>query len=153
MTVINQNLIQDEIKRRLNLCNAYYDSVHNRLSSRPLSKNIKIRIYKTIILLAVLYGCETLSLTLREEHGLRVFKNRVPRRIFGPKGDEVIGGWIKLHNEELHNLYSSPSIIIMMKSRRIRGAENLARMGKKENAYRILVGKPEGSETTRKTLT
>jgi hypothetical protein len=79
------------------------------LSSRLLSKNIKIRIYKTVILLVVLYGCETWSLTLRGEHRLRVFENRVLRRIFRPKRDEVTGDWRKLHNEELHNLYSSPS--------------------------------------------
>jgi hypothetical protein len=67
-----------------------------------------------------LYGCETWSLTSREEHRLRVFENRVLRRIFGPKRDEVTEGWRKLHNEELHNLYSSPSIIRMIKSRAIR---------------------------------
>jgi hypothetical protein len=71
-----------------------------------LSKNLKIRIYKTIILPVVLYGCETWSLTLREEHGLRVFENRVLRRIFGPKRDEVTGEWRKLHNEDLRDLYS-----------------------------------------------
>jgi hypothetical protein len=70
----------------------------------------------------VLYGCETWSLTLREERRLRVFENRVVRRIFGTKRDEVIGGWRKMHNEELHNLYCSPSIIIMIKSRRMRWA-------------------------------
>jgi hypothetical protein len=81
-------------------------------SSRLISKNVKIRIYKTIILPLVLYGCETCSLTLREEYRLRVFGNRVLRRILGLKKDEVmIGGWRKLHNEELQNLYSSPSII------------------------------------------
>jgi hypothetical protein len=90
------------------------------VSSRLLSRNIKIRIYKTIILPVVLYGCETWSLTLREEHRLRVFESRVLRRIFGPKKHEVTGGWIKLHNEELHNLYSSPSIIKIIKSRRMR---------------------------------
>jgi hypothetical protein len=68
----------------------------------------------------ILYGCETWSLTLREEHRLRVFENKVLRRIFEPKRDEVTGGWRKLHNEELHNLYSSPSIIRIMKSRRLR---------------------------------
>jgi hypothetical protein len=103
-TVINQNLIQEEIKRRLNLGNACYLSVQNLLSSRLLSKNVKIRIYKTIILPLVLHGCETWSLTLREEHRLRVFENRVLRKIFGPTRDEVIGGWRKLHKEELHNL-------------------------------------------------
>jgi hypothetical protein len=81
------------------------------LSSRLLPKNIKIRIYKTIVLPVVLYGCETWSLTLREEHRLRVFENRVLRRIFGPKRDEVTGDLRKLHNEELRNLYSSPNII------------------------------------------
>jgi hypothetical protein len=105
-----------------------------------LPKNIKIRIYKTIILPVVLYGCETWSLTLREEHRLRVFENRVLRRIFGPKRDDVTGDWRKLHNEELHNLYSSPNIIRMIKSRRMRWAGHLARMGVTRNAYRILVG-------------
>jgi hypothetical protein len=76
--------------------------------------------YKTIILLVVLYGCETWSLTVRDEHKLRVFENRVLRRIFGPKRDGVTGGWRELHNEELHNLYSSPSIIRIIKSRRMR---------------------------------
>jgi hypothetical protein len=79
-----------------------------------LSKNIKIRIYRTIILPVVLYGCETWSIKLKEEHRLRVFENRVLKRKFGPKRDEVTGDWRKLHNEELHNLYS-PNIIRMMR--------------------------------------
>ncbi|PNF39555.1 hypothetical protein B7P43_G11082 [Cryptotermes secundus] len=108
-------------------------------SSRLLSKTIKIRIYRTIILPVVLYGCETWSLTLREEH-----RPTVSRRIFGPNRDQVTGGWRKLHNEELHNLYSSPSIIRMIKSRRMRFAGHVARIGEKRNAYRILVGKPQG---------
>jgi hypothetical protein len=91
-TVTNQNLIQEEIKRRLNSGNAHYHSVQNLLSSRLLSKNLKIRIYKTIILPVVLYGCGTLSLTLSEENRLRVFENRV-LRIFGPKRDEVTREW------------------------------------------------------------
>jgi hypothetical protein len=82
------------------------------LSSRLLSRNVKVKIYKTIILPVVLYGCEIWSLMLREEHILKVFENRVLRRIFGPKRDDVTGEWRKLHNEELHNLYSSPDIII-----------------------------------------
>jgi hypothetical protein len=90
------------------------------------------------------YGCETWSLTLREEHRLRVFENKVLRRIFGPKRDEVTGGKRKLHNEELRDLYSLPSIIRIIKSRRMRWAEHVARMGEKRNAYRLLVGKPEG---------
>jgi hypothetical protein len=77
------------------------------LSSHLLSRNVKVKIYKTIILTVVLYGCETKSVTLREEHRLRVFENRVPRRIFGPKRDEVTGEWRKFCSEELHNLYSS----------------------------------------------
>jgi hypothetical protein len=85
-----------------------------------------MRIYKTIILPVVLYGCETWSLTLRDQHRLRVFENRELRRIFGPKRDEVMGGWRKLHNEELHNLYTSPSIIRMIKSRRMRCAGQAA---------------------------
>jgi hypothetical protein len=87
------------------------------LSSSLLSRNVKVKIYKTIILPVVLYGCKTWSLTLREEHRLRVFENRVLRRIFGPKRDEVTGEWRKLHNEELHNLYSLPDIIRQVKSR------------------------------------
>jgi hypothetical protein len=85
-----------------------------------------------------------LSLTLREEHRLRVFENRVLRRIFGPKRDEVKGKWRKLHNEELRDLYSSPSVIRIIKSRRMRWAGHVARMGEKKNAYRLLVGKPDG---------
>jgi hypothetical protein len=91
-TITNENLIQEEVKRRLNSGNACYHSVQNLLSSRLLSKNIRVRIYKSIILPVVLYGCETWSLTLREEQRLRVFGNRVLRRIFGSKRDEVTGG-------------------------------------------------------------
>jgi hypothetical protein len=87
------------------------------LSSRLLSRNVKVKIYKTIILPVVLYGCETWYLKLREEHGLRVFENRVLSRIFGPKRVEVTGEWRKLHNEELHNVYSSSDIIRQVKSR------------------------------------
>jgi hypothetical protein len=93
------------------------------------------------ILPVVLYGCETWSLTLREELKLRVFENRVLRRIFGPKRD-VTGEWRKLHNEELHDLYSLPSIIRIMKSRRVRWAGHVARMRENRNTYRLLVGKP-----------
>jgi hypothetical protein len=99
-------------------------------------KNLKIKTYKTIILPVVLYGCETWSLTLREEHRLRVFENRVLRRIFGLKRDEVTGEWRKLHNKELHDLYSSPSIIRIIKPRRMRWVRQVARMGEKRNAYR-----------------
>jgi hypothetical protein len=105
---------------------------------------VKVRIYKTIILPVVLYGCETWSLTVREEHKLRVFEKRVLRRILEPKRDGVTGGWRKLHNEELHDLYSSPNIIRIIKSRRMRWVGHVVRMGEKRNAYRLLVGKPEG---------
>jgi hypothetical protein len=143
-TITNQNLIQEEIKRRMNSGNACYHLVQNLLASRLLSKNLKIRICRTIILPVVLYVCETWSLTLREEHRLRVFEHRVLRRIFRLKKDEVTGEWRKLHNEELGDLYSSPSLIRIMKSRRMRWADHVARMGEKRNAYRLLVGKPEG---------
>jgi hypothetical protein len=120
-------LIQGEIKRRLNSGNACYHSVQNLLSSNLLSKNVNIRIYKTVILPVVLYGYETWSLTLKEE-GLSVFENRVLRGIFGPKRDEVTGEWRKLHNEELRDWHSSPSIIRIINSRRMRVAGHVARM-------------------------
>jgi hypothetical protein len=114
------------------------------LSSRLLSRNVKVKIYKTIILPVVLYVCETWSLTLREENRLRVFENRVLRRLFGPRRDEVTGEWRKLHNEELHNLYLFPDIIRQVKSRRMRWAGHVARMGEDRKVYKVLVGKPEG---------
>jgi hypothetical protein len=141
--VANQTLIQEEIKRRQNLGNACYRSVQNLWSSRLLSKNLKIRIYKTIILLVVLYGMR--SLTLSEENRLKVFENRTVKRTFGPMRDEVTGGSRKLH-EELHNLYSSQSIIRLIKKRTTRWAGHVAQMGEKRNVYRILVGKPKGKK-------
>jgi hypothetical protein len=111
------------------------------LSSHLISKNLKIKIYKTVILPVVLYGCETWSLTLREEHTLRVSENRVLRRIFGPTREED-GSWRKLHNDELHSLYSSPNIVRVIKSRRMRWAGHVARMGEGRGVYRVLVGKP-----------
>jgi hypothetical protein len=103
-----------------------------------------LKIYNTIILPVVLYGCETWSLTLREEHRLRVFENRVLRRIFGPTRDEVTGEWRKLHSGELHNLYSTPDIIRQIKSRRMRWAGHVARMREGRKVYRALVGQPKG---------
>src|SRR5215831_10162697 len=144
VTLTGQNSTQEEIKSRLKLWNACYYSVQNPLSSRSLSKNLKSRIYKTIILPVVLYGCEAWPLTLREEHRLRVFENRVLRRVFGPKRDEVTGEWRKLHNEELKDLYPSPSIVQVVKSRRMRWAGHVARMGEERGVHRVLVGKPEG---------
>jgi len=109
-TLTNQNTIKVEIKSSLKSWNACYHTVQNLLFSSVLSKNLKIKIYRTIILPVVLYGCETWSLKLREKHKLRVFENRVLRRIFGPEREEIIGEWKKLHNEELSDLYSSPNI-------------------------------------------
>jgi hypothetical protein len=109
-----------------------------------LSKNTKIKVYRNIILSVVLYGCETWSLTLREEQRLTVFENKVLRRIFGPKGDEAIGEWRRLYNEELNDLYSSPNIIRVNKSRRTRWAGYVARIREKGGAYRSLFGRPEG---------
>jgi len=102
------------------------------------------KIYRTIILPVVLYGCETWSLTLREERRLRVFENRVLRRVFGSKRDEVTGEWRKLHNEELRDLYSLLNIVRVVKSRRMRWSGNVARMGEGRGVHRVLVGKPEG---------
>jgi len=121
-SVRNQNFIQKEIKNRLKSGNAYYHSVQHFLSSSVLPKNLKINIYKTIILSVVLYGCKTWSLTLMEERRLRVFEKKVLRRIFGPKRDEVTWEWRKLHNEELNDRYSSSNIFRVIKSRRMRWA-------------------------------
>jgi hypothetical protein len=149
MTLTNQNDIHDEIKSTLNSGNACYYSVQNLFVFPSHIKNLKIKIYKTVILPVVLYGCENWLLTLREEHRLRVFENRMLRRIFGPKREED-GSWRKLHNDELHSLYySSPNIVRMIKSRRMRWAGHVARM---------VEGRGEGfgwearkQETTRKT--
>jgi len=116
-TLTHLHSIQEEIKSRLKSWNACYHSVQNLLSSRLLSRNIKIKTYRTIVLPIVLYGCETWSLTLWEEHSLRVFENRVLRRIFGSTRVEATGEWRKLHNEELNNLYSQQNIIWVIKSR------------------------------------
>jgi hypothetical protein len=142
-TLTNQNDIHDEIKSRLDLGNACYYSVQNLLSSHLISKYLKIKIYKTVILPVVLYGCETWSLTLREEHRLRVSENRVLRKIRGPKREED-GSWRKLHNDELHDLYSSPNTVRVIKSRMIRWMEHVAHMGEGRGVYRVLVGRPKG---------
>jgi len=142
-TITDQNSIQEEIKSRLKLGNACYHSVQNLLSSRLLSKNLKIKIYITIILPVVLYRCETWSLTLREELRLRVFENRALRKVFGPKRDKVTGEWRKLYNEELNDLYSLPNIVRVVKSRRMIWTGHVARMGEDRCVHRVLVGKPE----------
>jgi hypothetical protein len=117
--------------------------VQNLLSSSLVSRNIKIKAYRTVILPVVLYGCETWSLTLREEHRLTAFKDKVFRKIFGPKRDEVTGDWRRLHNEEFYALYSSPNTIWVIKSRRMRWAGHVARIGDMRGTYRVLVGRPQ----------
>jgi hypothetical protein len=125
----DQNCMHEENKCRINSGNACYHSVQCLLSSRLVSRKLKVKIYKNIILQFVFYGFETWSLILREDHRLRVFENRVLRRIFGPKGDEVTEKRRKLQNGELHNLYSSPGIIRRIISRRMRWAGRVERMG------------------------
>jgi len=135
---MNQNCIQEEIKSRLKLGNACYHSVQNLLSSSLLSKNIKIKIYRTIILPVVSYGFETWLLTLRVKHKLKVFENRVLRRIFGTERDEVTGEWRSL-------VICTPNQIIrVIKSRRMSWSGHVACMGERRGVYRVLVGKPEG---------
>jgi hypothetical protein len=119
--------------------------IQSKIFCIPVSykENIKIKIYKTVILLVVLCGCETWSLTLGEEHRLRLFENRVLRRIFGPKREED-GSCRKLHNDEIHSLHSSPNVVRVIKSRRMRWARHVARMGEGRSVYRVLVERPEG---------
>jgi len=143
-TLTNQNSIAEEFKSILRSGNASYHPVEKLLYSRLLSKNLKIKIPGTIILPVVMYGCETWSLTLWEERKLRVFENMDLRRIFGPRRDEVTGEWRRLHKEELNDLYSSPNIMRVIKSRRMRWAGLVACMGEERVVYRVLVGKPEG---------
>ena len=113
--------------------------MQNLLSSSLLSKNLNIKIYRTIILSVVLYGCGTWSLSVREERRIRVL-----RSIFGPKRDQVTVEWRKLHNEELNDLYYSPNIVRVINSRRMRWVGHVARMGARIGVYRVSVGKPEG---------
>jgi len=126
-TLKNQNTIAEEIKSRLKSGNACYHSVQNLLSSRLLSKNLNINIYRTVVLPVVLYGFECWSLKLREERKLRIFDNRVLRKILGPGSDEVTGEWRRLHNAELNDLYSSPIVVRLITSRRMKWAGHVAR--------------------------
>jgi len=142
-TLTIKNSVQEEIKSRLRSGNACYHSVQNLLSSSLLSKNMMIKIHRTIILPVVLYGCETWSLTLKEERRLRMFENRVLRMILRPKRDEVTGEWRKLHNEELSDLHSSPNIILVIESRTMRWEGHVARIVEWRDVYRVMVGKPE----------
>ena len=139
-TLTNQNSKQEGIKSRLKSGIVCYHSVQNLLTSSFVSKNLKIKTYRTISLLVVLYG----SHKFREERRLRVFDNKVLRRIFGPQRDEVTMEWRKLNNEVLNDLYSSPNIVRVIKSRRTILAWQVAHLGERGGVYRVLVGKPEG---------
>jgi hypothetical protein len=108
-----------------------------------IAKNIKIKIHRTLILPVVLFGFETWSLKLREEPRLMVSGNRVLRRTSCPKRDEVTGEWRKVHNEELNDLYCSPNIVRMIKSKRMIWAEHVARIGERREVYGVLVWKSE----------
>jgi len=143
-TLTKQNSIQGEIKSKLNSGDACNHSVQNLLSASLLSKNVEIKIYRTIILPVVLCGCEAWLLTLREERRVRVFENRVLKRIFGPKREKVTEEWRKPHNKELNDLYSSPNIIWVIKLRRMRWVEHVACMGESRGVYWVLVAKPKG---------
>jgi hypothetical protein len=142
--ITSRNEVAEEIKSRLVSGNACFFSVQKLLASRLISRKLKLKLYRTVILPVILYGCESWSTTLADEHKLRVFENKVLRKIYGPKRDEITGEWRRLHNEELHELYDSPDIIRIMKSRRLRWAGHVARMGEKRRLYSIVVGKPEG---------
>jgi hypothetical protein len=135
-TLTDQNSIQEEIKSILKSGNSCYHSVQNCLSSSLLPKNVKIKIYRLVILPVDLCGYETWSLTLREERRLRVFENRV-LRIFYSKRDKVTGSWIKLQNEELHDLYPLSTIKPVIKSKRMRWAGYVARMGEGKGVYGV----------------
>jgi hypothetical protein len=125
----------------VNSGSACYHSVQNILSSYTVPKNIKLQIYKTTISHVVLYR-HMRSLTLKEEHRLAVFKNRVLRRMFGPKSEEAMGGWRKLYKEELHNFYTSQNITVI-KSWRMKSEEHVACIKERRNLCKILVRKPE----------
>jgi hypothetical protein len=132
--VTNQSCIHEEIESKLNLENNCCHSLQFLLSSRLLSKNINIEIYKKTTLPVILYGCQTCSLTPRQEHRLRVCENRV-LRIFEPKRKKVAGSWRRPHNDELHYMYTSPNIIQVIKSRRVRRARHVALMREMRYAY------------------
>ena len=128
---------------RLKARNVCYYSVQVLLSSRLPAKNLKIKMYKSVVFLVVLYDCETWSLTLRGDCKLRVCEKRLPRQIFGPKRSKN-GDWRMLHSEELHNLYRSPYLVRMIKSIRLRWAGHVAGMEEGRSALKMLTCKPTG---------
>ena len=139
-TKTNQNFIYEDIKSRLMSQNACYCSVQNLWSSSLLSKNTKIKIHRTVILPIVLYKCEAWPLALTEEHRLRVFKNRMLKKMFGLMRDEIAGEWRRLHIKELYDLFSLTNIIRMIKSRRMRWTCQVVHMKNRTGAPRVLVG-------------
>ena len=145
-TLIIQNSFQEEIKGKLESGNACYHSAQNLLYSSLLPKNIKIKIYRTLILPVVLYGCETWSLTLKEERRLRVFENIVLTRIFGLRMGEVTGEWRRLYNVELNDLYSSTNIMQVTESRSMIWAGHVEH--EEERSMQGFVGETRGKETT-----
>ena len=142
-TLTNQNTIQEEIKRNLKSGNACYHSVQNLLSSSLLCKNLNTKMYRKINLPVILYGCEIWLLTLKVVCRLWVSENRVLRRIFGPRRNEVTGECKKLKNVVLNDLYSSPNIIRLKKSRRMMWVGHVARIEENNGVCRVLVGKSE----------
>ena len=137
----NQECIYEEIKCRFKAGNSFYYTVQTVFYSRFLSKNLKIKIIKTIIFLVVLYGCETLSLRLNKGCKTRVFENLTMRRIFWPKRNEN-REWRRLHNEELLSSYRSASIVRVIKFRRLRWVAHVARMDEGQRSFKILTDKP-----------
>ena len=142
-TLTNQNSIHEEIKNRSKSGNVCYPSLQNPLSSSFLSTNINTKIFRTLILPVVFYGCKAWSLTLGEEHGLRAFENMVLRTIFRLKRDEVTGEWSRIHNGEVYNLYSLSNIIRKIKLRRIRWDGHIERLWEMRDTYKVLVGRPK----------
>jgi len=139
----------------MNALRGYCLSRTHPASNRKIATVVKLIIIIIVIVIiiiiiiiiispVVLYGCETWSLTFREERKLMVIENMVLRRIFGPRRDEVTGEWRRLHSEEINDLYSSPNIVRVVKSRKMRWVGHVAHMGKERVVYRVLVGKPEG---------
>jgi hypothetical protein len=146
----DQNCMNEEINSRLNSGNASYHLIESLFSSHLLLRNIKVEVYKTIIVPFVLYGCDTSSLILRQEHRLRVFENSFVRRIFLPQRDDVTGEWRKLHNEEHHDLYLSPDSMKQIESRRMRWAVHM-HAGERRQKCTGFLWKAQRKETTQKT--
>jgi hypothetical protein len=136
-TLTNQSFIHEYVKSRLNMGNSCYHSVQNLYLPASCSKIVMIKIYGSVILPVVICGYETWSLILREEDGSKLFGNRVLRKTFRPKRDEVTREWRRLRSEELYGLYFSPNIIRVIKSKRMRWAKHIARMGERTSAYQF----------------